>query len=75
MIDIDKMTKNAKLEVAIEIISAKIANMSKEGYSVDNLQMKELLEERSKMYLGDEDTINKIIKEYGPEIKQKYENA
>lgn len=75
MIDIDKMTKNAKLEVAIEIISAKIANMSKEGYSVDNLQMRELLEERSKMYLGDEDTINKIIKEYGPEIKQKYENA
>lgn len=75
MINIDKMTKNAKLEVAIEIISSKIANRSKDGYSVDDPQMKELLEERTKMYSGDEEIIDKIIKQYGPEIKEKYENA
>ena len=75
MVDINKMTKNTKLEVAIEVISAKIANLSKEGYSVNDDQMKKLLEERTKMYSGDEETIDKIIREYGPEIKQKYDNV
>lgn len=75
MVDINKMTKNTRLEVAIEVISAKIANLSKEGYSVDDDQMKKLLEERTKMYSGDEETIDKIIREYGPEIKQKYDNV
>ena len=75
MVDINKMTKNTKLEVAIEVISAKIANLSKEGYSVDDDQMKKLLEERTKMYSGDEETIDKIIREYGPEIKQKYDKV
>ena len=75
MVDINKMTKNTNLEVAIEVISAKIANLSKEGYSVNDDQMKKLLEERTKMYSGDEETIDKIIREYGPEIKQKYDNV
>ena len=75
MIDISKMSKNTKLEVAMEILSSKIANMSKDGYNVEDLKMKELLKERMKMYSGDEETIDKIIKQYGPEIKEKYENA
>lgn len=68
-----KMSMNTKLEVALEIISAKIANLSNEGYSVDDENMKLLLKEREEMYSGNEEVIEKIINVYGPEIKKKYE--
>lgn len=71
--DINKMSQNTKLEVALEIISSKIANLSKKGTSVDSEEMKVLLHEREKMYRGDYNTIDKIIIEYGPEIKKIYE--
>lgn len=70
-----KMSLNTKLEVGLEIISAMIANASNEGYSVKDEKMKTLLEERDKLYSGDEKTIDKIINVYGPQIKEKYKNA
>lgn len=68
-----EMSLNTKLEVAVEIISAKIANLSNAGYSIKDEEMKNLLKEMDKMYTGDEKTINKIINVYGPEIKKRYE--
>jgi len=70
-----EMSDNTKLEVAIEILSAKIAKISKEGYSANDENMKKLLQEREKMYAGDMQVIEKIIKEYGPEIKNDYEGV
>lgn len=68
-----EMSLNTKLEVAVEIISAKIASLSKAGYTTENPEMQELLKEMDKMYIGDEETIDKIINVYGPQIKKMYE--
>ncbi|MBR3163359.1 MAG: hypothetical protein IKF17_04610 [Clostridia bacterium] len=70
-----EMSLNTKLEVAVEIISAKIANMSNAGYTTENPEMQELLKEMDKMYTGDEETIDRIINIYGPEIKRNYEGV
>lgn len=75
MIDIEKMSKNTRLEVALEIIASKIASTSNKGVTVEGEEMQLLLQEREKMYNGDEKTIDKIIKQYGPEIKRMYEEA
>ena len=75
MIDLKKMSENTKLEVALEILSSKIANMSKQGYTIENKEMKNLLEERTQMYKGNQKIIEKIIREYGPEIKKIYDEA
>lgn len=69
------MTLDAKLEVSIEIISAKIADLSNNGVSTKDKKMKELLSERRKIYLCDQETINKVIEVYGPEVKQKYKGV
>ena len=69
------MSLNTKLEVALEILSAKIANTSKKGLSTQDEEMKALLEEREKLYSGDEEILKKIINVYGPEIKKNYEEA
>lgn len=65
--------KNTKLEVAIEILAAKIALVAKEGYTVKDEQIRKLLLEREEMYLGNEEIIEKILTVYGPEIKANYE--
>ena len=70
-----EMSLNTKLEVAVEILSAKIANLSNAGYNETNDEMQILLKEREKMYSGDEEVIEKIINVYGPEIKKKYEEV
>ena len=75
MIDLKKMSENTKLEVALEILSSKIANMSKQGYTIENKEMKNLLEERTQMYKENQKIIEKIIREYGPEIKKIYDEA
>jgi len=75
MLDLDKLSKNTKLEVALEIISSKIAYTSNKGVTIEDDEMKILLQEREKMYNGDEQIIDKIIREYGPEIKKMYEEA
>ena len=69
----DQISENTKLEIALEILSTKIAITSKEGYSVKNKNMQVLLKDRQEMYLGNKEVIEKIINEYGPEVKQKYE--
>ncbi len=75
MENIDEMTPNTKLEVALEVIAAKIAKMSKDGYTINDEQMQQLLTEREKMYSGDMQVIEKIITVYGPEIKNDYKGA
>lgn len=70
-----EMSLNTKLEIAVEVISAKIANLSNEGYNETNEEMQVLLKERSQMYSGNEEVIDKIINIYGPEIKKKYEEV
>ena len=70
-----EMSLNTKLEIAVEVISAKIVNLSNEGYNETNEEMQVLLKERSQMYSGNEEVIDKIINIYGPEIKKKYEEV
>lgn len=67
-----QISLNTKLEVAVEILAAKIAMTSRQPYNTDD-EMKRLLKERDEMYKGNIEVIKKIIKEYGPEIKEKYE--
>lgn len=62
------MNKNTKLEIAVEIMAAKIAKSAKEG--INSKDMEKLLNERTKMYQGDEKAIEKIIGIYGEEIKK-----
>ena len=64
------MNKNTKLEIAVEIMAAKIAKASREGIEPDSERMKQLLNERTKMYQGNEEIIEKIIEVYGEEIKK-----
>ena len=68
------ISQNTKLEIAVEIMAAKIAKTSKEGYTINDEKMQQLIKERHEMYIGNEDIINKIIKEYGSEIKRDYNN-
>ena len=63
------MNQNTKLEIAIEIMAAKIAKTTREGIEPEDEKMKELLDERVRMYQGDEEIIEKIINIYGKEIK------
>lgn len=66
------MSDNTKLEVAIEILSEKIADVSKKDSDKQDENLKKLIQEREKLYLGDKKIIEKIITVYGPEIRNKY---
>ena len=68
---IEKMNDNTKLEVAVEIMASKIAEMSKKGYDENSTEMKELLKEKVEMYNFNPKVIEKIINFYGPEVKLK----
>lgn len=61
------MNANTKLEIAVEIMAAKIAKTSREEESEEKLN--KLLKEKTKMYQGDEEIIEKIINVYGKEVK------
>ena len=61
------MNANTKLEIEVEIMAAKIARTSREENSEDKLQ--KLLKEKTRMYQGDEEIIDKIINIYGKEVK------
>ena len=63
---------NTKLEIAVEIMAAKIALVSKEEGKKDDENLKKLLKERDEMYKGNDIIIEKIIEKYGPEIKNNY---
>lgn len=67
------MNFNTKLEVAVEILAAKIALSFFEGYKADSEKMVNLSAEREEMYKGNEIVIEKIIRDYGPEVKKEYE--
>ena len=70
----DNINLNTQLEVALEIISTKIAEASRENDIYSKNKIEELLKEREEMYLGNTEIIKKIIEEYGPSVKKKYEN-
>ena len=61
------MNANTKLEIAVEIMAAKIAKTSREEESEEKLN--KLLKEKTKMYQGDEEIIEKIINLYKKEVK------
>ncbi len=69
----ENMSDNTKLEVALEILAAKIADESKKGKSASDDEMKLLIKEREEMYSGNKEILEKIINVYGPEIKNNYE--
>lgn len=57
------------ISIAIEILAMEFSkNM------FDAKKMKELLKERDLVYSGDENTINKVITEYGKELKEEMRN-
>lgn len=64
------MNDNIKLEVAIEIMASKIAQMNRDGYDINSDEMKQLLEEKKKLYECDMEIIDKIINIYGKQLKQ-----
>ena len=64
------MNNNIKLEVAIEIMASKIAQMNRDGYDIESKEMKQLLEEKKKLYDCDMETIDKIINVYGKQLKE-----
>lgn len=61
------MNENVKLDIAIEIMSTKIANAMNSGAKEE---VKQLLEERKQMYLGNWDVINKILNVYSNDVKR-----
>jgi len=65
------MQDNIKLEVAIEIMASKIAQMTRDGYDINSVEMKELLKEKEELYKCNKDVIDKILKIYGEELKSK----
>ena len=68
----EEISQNTKLEIAVEIIAAKIAKCSRDGYRIKDNEIKNLLKERDEMYKGNEEIIDKIIRVYGKEIKKDY---
>ena len=61
------MNDNVKLDIAIEILSTKIANAMNNG---TRKEVEELLEERRQLYLGNWDVINKILEVYSLDVKR-----
>lgn len=61
------MNDNVKLDIALEIISTKIADAMEDK---DKKKLEQLLDEREKVYLGDWDTINKILDFYAKDVKE-----
>lgn len=61
----EKVCDNVKLDIAIEIMSTKIAVAINKK---DELELKHLLEEKEELYLGNWNIINKILNEYSDEV-------
>ena len=69
------MEDNIKLEVAIEILASKIADMTRKGYDLESKEMKQLLKEKEEMYKSDMQVIDKILNIYGNELKETVEGV
>lgn len=65
------MNDNVKLEVAIEIMASKIAEMTRKGYDIDSKEMKELMNEKQEMYKCNMEIIDKILNIYGKELRNR----
>lgn len=63
------MNNNTKLELAKEVMARMIAIAASDGFDQNNEHLMNLLEEEKLMNNFDEKTINKIIKEYSPLVK------
>ncbi|MBR3255078.1 MAG: hypothetical protein IKF97_02475 [Clostridia bacterium] len=61
------MNENVKLDIAIEIMSTKIA-MAMENKNQE--EVNKLLDEREQLYLGNWEIINKIIDQYSVDVKR-----
>lgn len=61
------MNDNVKLDIAIEIMSSKVADVM-EGKNKKEID--KILEEREQMYLGNWKVINKILTEYSEDVKR-----
>ena len=61
------MNENVKLDIAIEIMATKIANVMNNG---TRKEIEELLEERKQLYLGNWKIINKILEVYSKDVKR-----
>lgn len=64
------MREHVKFEVAVEIISMMIAFAKSDN---DEEKVKRLVEEKDRLYLGDESIIEKAYGEYSEEIKKRLE--
>lgn len=70
----NSMNENTKLEIAVEIMAFKIAKYSEKCDDQKDKTLLKLIDERTEMYKGNKLIIDKIINEYGLEIKSCYEN-
>ena len=61
------MNDNVKLDIAIEIMSSKVADAMDRG---NKEEIDDLLQEREQMYLGYWDVINKILESYSDDVKR-----
>lgn len=69
--DMNNISLNTKLEIAVEVMAAQIATFSKKGFTVQDKEMQDLLKERNQMYQGEERIIEAIIQRYGMKTKNK----
>ena len=53
----ENINLNTKLEVAVEILAARIAKCSREGHKIEDVEMQQLLYERDEMYKGNKNII------------------
>lgn len=61
-----------KLEVAIEVLGTKLGiNLQAKNKEL----VKQLLQEKERLYLGDKEIIEKVYNQYGPEIKREMEKV
>ena len=61
------MNENVKLDIAIEIMSTKIAEAIN---NKNSNEVNDLLKEREQLYLGNWNVINKILKVYSKYVKR-----
>lgn len=60
---------NIDMEVAISILNKMIGKKIKEGYDIESEEINNLKEDVKKVYLKDEETLNKVLNEYSKLLK------
>ena len=65
-----KMNDNTKFELAREIMNAMLGYACKEGFDINDKLTKTLIEEEKEMNNFNFKVINKILKVYGPKVKE-----